>query len=192
MPRNVLLIVVDQWRGDMLPCLGADWLHLPNLQRLSSEGVTITCAVGYGGEGSQSSSDKSRAGERTSFPVTSRRRSRGEHSISRRFSTGCSGHTGHRKLKNGWTSDRDGRNRVSCSRSAKARRDDPDNFAHYFRRLCARADVGHWTPHELRHSAASITKDIYGYLIGGEKQETTEAIAEALFDVPQPRDLSAP
>ena len=33
---------------------------------------------------------------------------------------------------------------------------DPDNFAHYFRRLCASAGLGHWTPHELGHSAASI------------------------------------
>lgn len=81
---------------------------------------------------------------------------------------------------------------------------DPDNFARYFHRLCARADLGHWTPHELRHSAASImlaqgtplyvvsevlghgsvaiTKDIYGHLIGGEKQEATEAITDVLFD----------
>lgn len=80
---------------------------------------------------------------------------------------------------------------------------DPDNFAHHFHRLCARAGLGHWTPHELRHSAASImlaqgtplwvvsevlghasvaiTKDIYGHLIGGEKQEATEAITEVLF-----------
>jgi integrase len=87
---------------------------------------------------------------------------------------------------------------------------DPDNFAHYFHRLCARADLGHWTPHELRHSAASImlaqgtplyvvsevlghasvaiTKDIYGHLIGGEKQEATEAIADVLFDSSQSRD----
>lgn len=33
---------------------------------------------------------------------------------------------------------------------------DPDNFAPYFHQLCDRADLGHWTPHELRHSAASI------------------------------------
>jgi site-specific recombinase XerD len=80
---------------------------------------------------------------------------------------------------------------------------DPDNFAHYFRRLCARAGLGHWTLHELRHSAASImlaqgtplyvvsevlghasvaiTKDVYGHLIGGEKQEATEAITDVLF-----------
>jgi integrase len=81
---------------------------------------------------------------------------------------------------------------------------DPDNFAHYFHRLCARADLGHWTPHELRHSAASImlaqgtplwvvsevlghgslaiTKDVYGHLIGDEKKEATEAITAALFE----------
>ncbi len=80
---------------------------------------------------------------------------------------------------------------------------DPDNFAHYFHRLCDRADLGHWTPHELRHSAASImlaqgtplwvvsevlghasvaiTKDVYGHLIGAEKQEATEAITDVLF-----------
>ncbi|GBE21991.1 MAG TPA: site-specific integrase [Actinobacteria bacterium] len=87
---------------------------------------------------------------------------------------------------------------------------DPDNFAHYFHRLCARADLGHWTPHEMRHSAASImlaqgtplwvvsevlghasvaiTKDIYGHLMGGEKQEATKAIADVLFDTLAPRN----
>ena len=39
--KNVLLIVVDQWRGLMLPKLGADYLKLPNLDRLSAEGVTF-------------------------------------------------------------------------------------------------------------------------------------------------------
>ena len=33
-PKNVLLIVVDQWRGLMLPKLGADYLKLPNIDRL--------------------------------------------------------------------------------------------------------------------------------------------------------------
>ncbi len=41
MPRNVLMIVVDQWRGDFLPAMGADWLDLPNLQQLCAEGVTF-------------------------------------------------------------------------------------------------------------------------------------------------------
>lgn len=81
---------------------------------------------------------------------------------------------------------------------------DPDNFARYFHRICERAGLGHWTPHELRHSSASImlaqgtplwvvsevlghasvaiTKDVYGHLISGEKQEATEAITDALFE----------
>ena len=40
-PKNVLLIVVDQWRGLMLPKLGADYLKLPNIDRLSAQGVTF-------------------------------------------------------------------------------------------------------------------------------------------------------
>jgi arylsulfatase A-like enzyme len=39
--KNVLLIVVDQWRGLMLPRLGADFLKMPNVDRLSAEGVTF-------------------------------------------------------------------------------------------------------------------------------------------------------
>jgi arylsulfatase A-like enzyme len=42
MPRkNVLLIVVDQWRADFVPALGAGFLHTPNLDRLCREGVTF-------------------------------------------------------------------------------------------------------------------------------------------------------
>jgi arylsulfatase A-like enzyme len=40
-PKNVLLIVVDQWRGLMLPKLGAHYLKLPNIDRLCAEGVTF-------------------------------------------------------------------------------------------------------------------------------------------------------
>lgn len=39
--RNVLLIVVDQWRGDMLPALGTNHLKTPNIDRLCREGVTF-------------------------------------------------------------------------------------------------------------------------------------------------------
>jgi arylsulfatase A-like enzyme len=39
--KNVLLIVVDQWRGELLPALGATQLKLPNIDRLSREGVTF-------------------------------------------------------------------------------------------------------------------------------------------------------
>jgi arylsulfatase A-like enzyme len=39
--RNVLLIVVDQWRADFVPALGARFLKTPNLDRLCREGVTF-------------------------------------------------------------------------------------------------------------------------------------------------------
>jgi arylsulfatase A-like enzyme len=39
--KNVLLIVVDQWRGDMLPNLGAAGLRVPNIAALCAEGVTF-------------------------------------------------------------------------------------------------------------------------------------------------------
>ncbi len=39
--RNVLLIVVDQWRADCVPHLGAAHLRTPNLDRLCREGVTF-------------------------------------------------------------------------------------------------------------------------------------------------------
>jgi len=62
---------------------------------------------------------------------------------------------------------------------------DPENFSRSFSRLCQRAGLGHWHPHDLRHSGASlmlaqgtplhvvsdvlghasiaITKDVYGH-----------------------------
>ncbi|MBK1661618.1 phosphoric/sulfuric ester hydrolase PehA [Paracraurococcus ruber] len=50
--RNVLLIVVDQWRADFVPHLGAGFLRTPNLDRLCREGVTfanhVTTAVPCG------------------------------------------------------------------------------------------------------------------------------------------------
>ncbi|WP_458093934.1 phosphoric/sulfuric ester hydrolase PehA [Roseomonas sp. WA12] len=39
--RNVLLVVVDQWRADFVPALGAGFLKTPNLDRLCREGVTF-------------------------------------------------------------------------------------------------------------------------------------------------------
>ncbi|MBI0535055.1 DUF4976 domain-containing protein [Roseomonas sp. KE2513] len=39
--RNVLLVVVDQWRADFVPALGAGFLKTPNLNRLCREGVTF-------------------------------------------------------------------------------------------------------------------------------------------------------
>ena len=79
---------------------------------------------------------------------------------------------------------------------------DPDNFSHSFARLCESAGLGHWHPHELRHSGASlmlaqgtplhvvsevlgrasiaITKDVYGHLVEGDKR----AAAESMTGVP--------
>jgi arylsulfatase A-like enzyme len=39
--KNVLLIVVDQWRADCVPWLGCKPLRTPNLDRLCREGVTF-------------------------------------------------------------------------------------------------------------------------------------------------------
>jgi arylsulfatase A-like enzyme len=39
--KNVLLIVVDQWRGDTLPMLGHPVVQTPNLSALAAEGVTF-------------------------------------------------------------------------------------------------------------------------------------------------------
>ncbi len=50
--RNILLILVDQWRADFVPCLDAGFLRMPNLDRLCRQGVTfrnhVTTAVPCG------------------------------------------------------------------------------------------------------------------------------------------------
>jgi len=80
---------------------------------------------------------------------------------------------------------------------------DPDNFSHAFSRLCESAGLGHWHPHELRHSGASlmlaqgtplhvvsevlghasiaITKDVYGHLVEGDKRAAAESMSGLLF-----------
>ena len=79
---------------------------------------------------------------------------------------------------------------------------DPDNFAKAFARLARSAGLGHWHPHEARHSAASvmlaqgvllevvsevlghssiaITKDVYGHLAEGAKRAAAERMAAVL------------
>ncbi|MET9069417.1 tyrosine-type recombinase/integrase [Streptosporangium sandarakinum] len=85
---------------------------------------------------------------------------------------------------------------------------DPDTFSHLFSRLARKAGLGHWHPHELRHSGASlmlaqgtplhvvseilghasiaITKDVYGHLVEGEKRAATAAISGALLGGQRP------
>jgi arylsulfatase A-like enzyme len=45
-PRNVLLIVTDQWRGDCLGLLGNRAAFTPNLDALAKDGVTFTSHFG--------------------------------------------------------------------------------------------------------------------------------------------------
>lgn len=82
---------------------------------------------------------------------------------------------------------------------------DPNNFAHSFPKVFQRAGLGHWHPHELRHTAASImlaqgvplwvvsnvlghssvaiTKDVYGHLLGDDvKRDAAEVMTSTLFD----------
>jgi len=83
---------------------------------------------------------------------------------------------------------------------------DPDNFARAFSRICRAAGLGHWNPHAMRHSCASImlaqgtplhvvsevlghasiaiTKDVYGHLVDGEKTKAIQTITGALFGEP--------
>lgn len=80
---------------------------------------------------------------------------------------------------------------------------DPNNFGKEFTRLCASAELGHWSPHAARHSAASImlaqgvplhvvsevlghssiyiTKDVYGHLFEGDKRAAAQSMADVLF-----------
>jgi Phage integrase family len=80
---------------------------------------------------------------------------------------------------------------------------DPEHFSRSFSRLCQRAGLGHWHPHELRHPGASlmlaqgtplhvvsevlghasiaITKDVYGHLLEGDKRAAADSMRRALF-----------
>lgn len=82
---------------------------------------------------------------------------------------------------------------------------DPDNVSGAFKRLAARAGIGDWHLHELRHSAASlmlaqgvrleevsalighssirITSDVYGHLTQERLRRATEALGGYLADL---------
>jgi integrase len=79
----------------------------------------------------------------------------------------------------------------------------PDNFYHCMDRLSNAAGLGHWSPHELRHSCASlllamlvplevvseslghssirVTKDVYGHLMAPARAAAADAMGEALW-----------
>jgi integrase len=81
---------------------------------------------------------------------------------------------------------------------------DPRNFYREFRNICDRAGLGHWHPHELRHSAASLmlaqgvklhvvsqvlghssirmTSDVYGHLLEPDREEAALAMGALLWD----------
>jgi Phage integrase family len=80
---------------------------------------------------------------------------------------------------------------------------DPDSFSHIFAKLCESAGLGHWHPHELRHSGASlmlaqgtplhvvseilghasivITKVVYGHLVEGDKRAAAVSMSQTLL-----------
>jgi integrase len=80
---------------------------------------------------------------------------------------------------------------------------DPANYRHYLDRVCKSANLGHWHPHELRHSAASllasqgvplkdvsellghssvrITADVYQHLFEPARREIADKMADALW-----------
>jgi integrase len=80
---------------------------------------------------------------------------------------------------------------------------DPSNFRRVFRKVAKQAGIEGCHPHELRHTAASVmlsrgvplhvvsdvlghssisvTKDVYGHLVAGERRKATDAIAIALY-----------
>ena len=82
---------------------------------------------------------------------------------------------------------------------------DPSNFRRRFAKVSAAAGIEKCHPHELRHTAASlmlsrdvplhivadvlghssisVTKDVYGHLVAGERRKATDAIGEALYGV---------
>lgn len=83
---------------------------------------------------------------------------------------------------------------------------DPANFRHICYRVTDAATLGEWSPHELRHSCASlliaqgvplkvisellghssirITADVYGHLMEPSKAEAAEAMQDALWGTP--------
>ena len=82
---------------------------------------------------------------------------------------------------------------------------DPRNLYREFQKVCRKAGLGDWHPHELRHSAASLmlaqgvkiqvvsqvlghssirmTADVYGHLLDPDRKEAASAMGAMLWDV---------
>lgn len=80
---------------------------------------------------------------------------------------------------------------------------DPRNFSRLVGELCQKAGIGHWSPHELRHSCASlllaqgvplevvsevlghssirVTKDVYGHLLAPARAQAATAMQQTLW-----------
>lgn len=80
---------------------------------------------------------------------------------------------------------------------------DPRNLYREFSQICERAGLGHWHPHELRHSAASLmlasgvklqvvsevlghssirmTADVYGHILDPDRRHAATAMSEVLW-----------
>lgn len=80
---------------------------------------------------------------------------------------------------------------------------DPRNFSRLVGELCEKAGIGHWSPHELRHSCASlllaqgvplevvsevlghssirVTKDVYGHLLAPARAQAATAMQQTLW-----------
>jgi integrase len=80
---------------------------------------------------------------------------------------------------------------------------DPRNLYREFTQICERAGLGHWHPHELRHSAASLmlasgvklqvvsevlghssirmTADVYGHILDPDRRQAASAMSEVLW-----------
>jgi integrase len=80
---------------------------------------------------------------------------------------------------------------------------DPSNLRRSFKKVCEKAGLGHWHPHELRHSAASImlaeqvplevvadvlghssirmTADVYGHILAPQREAAARAMETALW-----------
>jgi integrase len=81
---------------------------------------------------------------------------------------------------------------------------DPRNFYRAFRKICDEAGLGHWHPHELRHSAASLmlaqgvklhvvsqvlghssirmTSDVYGHLLEPDREDAALTMENLLWN----------